>query len=521
MVRDMKHHLPAEFRERLRKTPPSLIILLSGVFIGTFLAGSISMAFWPKVYTASTTIEIQPIDHAEISAEMGKRFRSRRFLNTQADIIGSKNFLVKVAWENGLAQKWKASSSKTSSMLTRATTVNRRGNRIDVTFKSSRPREAIEITNLIGTAYLDHWRNLHKDRYTEVYRQVEKDFEDFQADAAVKLAAFRLLNESDSTEEDMERARAELQALKEENAIFENSLSSIDREKTLVSSAARVTIPASMDTLDHGVNLQSGFLFVFFVSLLATLSVGAVAYHRASSPVASIPEISRTVSRANLLLIPEKNGDFTQRNASFEKIKNRIIQLKPHPGVSVTLLPCQTEVDISPIACEMASSMALDGLSTILVEGDLKSPSIHTVFNAAQHPGISDFLRGDFDLQETVVKTSINNLWIMPGGAPCENSRELLSEARMNELLKELTERFDIVIVSSPAIISSVDPLILIGKTELTFLCCESGHTPKELLVRSRKAILQSGGTFAGLVLNSVKHLTYRRYHAKQVLGIR
>ena len=517
----MKHHLPAEFREHLRKTPPSLIILLAGVFVGTFLAGAISMAFWPKIYTASTSIEIQPIDEDEISPEMRKRFRSRRFLNTQADIIGSKNFLVKVAWENGLAQKWEASSSKTSSMLTRATTVKRRGNHIDIAFKSNRPKEAIEISNLIGQAYLHHWRNLHKDRYTEVYRQVEKDFEDFQADAAVKIAAFRLLNESEATEEDMEKARVELQALKEENAIFENSLSSIDREKTLVSSAARVTVPASMDTLDHGVNLHSGFLFVFFVSLLTTLSVGAVAYHRASRLVASIPEISRTVSGANLLLIPEKTGDFAQRNASFEKIKNRIMQLKPHPGVSVTLLPCQTEVDISPIACEMASSMALDGLSTILVEGNLKSPSIHTVFNAAQHPGISDFLRGEFDLQESVVKSSINNLWIMPGGAPCEDSRELLSEVRMNELLKELSERFDIVIINSPAIISSVDPLILIGKTDLTFLCCESGHAPKELLVRARKAILQSGGTFAGLVLNSVKSRAYQRYSAKQALGTR
>lgn len=517
----MKHHLPAEFRERLRKTPPSLIILLSGVFIGTFLAGAISMAFWPKVYTASASIEIQPIDDEEISADMRKRFRSRRFLNTQAEIIGSKNFLVKVAWENGLAPKWEASSSKTSAMLTRATTVKRRGNRIDISFKSNRPNEAIEISNLIGTSYLNHWRNLHKDRYSDVYRKVEKDFEDFQADAAVKLAAFRLLNESDATEEDMEQARVELQALKDENSVFENSLSAIQREKTLVSSAARVTVPASKITLDHGVNLQSGFLFVFFISFLATLSVGAVAYHRASSPVASIPEISRTVSGANLLLIPEKTGDFAQRNASFERIKNRIIQLKPHPGVSVTLLPCQIEVDSSPIACEMASSMALDGLSTILVEGNLKSPAIHTVFNAAQHPGISDFLRGEFELQETVVKSSINNLWIMPGGAPCENSRELLSEERMNQLLKDLTERFDIVIVNSPAIISSLDPLILIGKTDLTFLCCESGYTPKELLVRSRKAILQSGGTFAGLVLNSVKSRTYQRYRTKKTLSIR
>lgn len=443
------------------------------------------------------------LSKAEINAY---RFNSRRFLKTQASIIRSQGFITRIAGELGLPKRWDMTNRKTSSILKSSTKVSRnyRNREIIVEFSSKTPAQAVEIANAIANSYVDHWKNLHSDRYDEMVKNIQNDHRQFKSAVAVKLAALDVLESDKTSTDDLARTKAELAELRVRNATFESQIEKINLHKLVISSSARIDEKASMDNVTYGAKIGAGFAFLLWMAVLGTSSSVAYQYIRTNTRT-SIADIAKAVSPPILTLFPRSHLSFSEMTGPFEKLRDGILSIFPVPeGVAIASVPCLVNEDASPVTCELAKVLAAGGHTTLVIEGNLKEPMIHHTFNASPHPGVSDYLLGEMEMKETVVKTRYENLWIMPGGTLREDTTALLSNGKMVELIKDAKSRFDFVIFNGAPILKTVDSLILIGESNMTFLCTEAGKAPNDVLTKARFAIDQAGGKLAGLVLTEV-----------------
>jgi len=510
----MKHHFPKDLYTQIRPSSSHLKIL-GGVFCAAILLGCLSLPFWPRVHRATVTLAIRPEKPDALSeARMtGLQFDSRSFLNTQASIINSQIFLTRVAGELGLAKRWDQSNRRVCSILKNSIGVKTRFSEreIEITYSSPNSAEAVEIANAVGNSFLQHWRNNYNDRYAEMIDGLAGDHQEFKSAVAIKLAALHVMETGNVSSDELQKTKAELADLKVKNALFESRISKIKYEQNVVSSAARITRNAASDRLSFGPRIGAGIMLMVMMALLATSATATFLFLKSRRRV-SITDIARSVSPHTLALFPKtihgEKGfvDPAHSRESFEVLRDRILELCPNPeGVTIAMVPCLLSDDASTIASELAKLLAEGGHPTLLIEGNLKAPRVHGYFDASPHPGVSEFLTGELSMCETVVKTSFNRLWMMPGGTVCENTAQLLVNEKMKELIAEARSRFDFVIFNGAPMMSAIDSLILISESDLTFLCADAGKATREMLIKTRHAVDQSGGKIGGLILTGVE----------------
>jgi exopolysaccharide/PEP-CTERM locus tyrosine autokinase len=135
------------------------------------------------------------------------------------------------------------------------------------------------------------------------------------------------------------------------------------------------------------------------------------------------------------------------------------------------------------VASNLAISVALNiNRHVLLVDCDLRRPSIHTRFGFDDVPGLSDYLLHGMKLQDLLVRTSVDKLTILPGGQPPDNPSELLSSERMSELLNEATERYQdrLIILDSPPPTLTAETSVLARWVEGVVIVVKQGKTPGE-----------------------------------------
>lgn len=177
--------------------------------------------------------------------------------------------------------------------------------------------------------------------------------------------------------------------------------------------------------------------------------------------------------------------------------RNRLLRLPTGDCALFTLMPVQGAEPISEAVANLACVLADAGKATLLIDADFRQPTLHRHFDAAQHPGLSDYLSGEMRLEETVVRSRHANLWFMPTGPLHADPGCLLNGRRMSDLLWELKRRFDVVLLVSPSIHEISDAGILAGLADYTLLGTPYwGHSLRQL--RETKTALETLGAACG-----------------------
>ena len=153
----------------------------------------------------------------------------------------------------------------------------------------------------------------------------------------------------------------------------------------------------------------------------------------------------------------------------------------------------------------LASAYALGGLRTVLVEADLRRPSLHRVFGMVGTRGLTTAIVGDVPLTEAIMHTETRNLSVLVAGAIPPNPVELLGSDQMTDLLERLERMFDIVIVDSPPLVPVADPAALAGRCDGVVIVARAGKTDKRRLVDSARVVERAGGRLLGVVLNFLR----------------
>jgi succinoglycan biosynthesis transport protein ExoP len=155
-----------------------------------------------------------------------------------------------------------------------------------------------------------------------------------------------------------------------------------------------------------------------------------------------------------------------------------------------------------------AAAFCVEGLKTIVVEADLRRPSLHKLFpDLADRdtPGLSDFLAGNETLDAVVRSAPVENLSILFAGRQSPNPAELLASKSFPRLIETLLERFDRVICDSAPINAVSDTLTLIAAVQHVCLVVRPEKTPKKAIARACHLVDKAGGKLAGFLLNRVK----------------
>jgi capsular exopolysaccharide synthesis family protein len=149
--------------------------------------------------------------------------------------------------------------------------------------------------------------------------------------------------------------------------------------------------------------------------------------------------------------------------------------------------------------------LAQKGVRVLLMDADLRRPSVHKTLGMGPRSGLSNVLTGSATVQQTITTSPIlPNLFIMPAGTPPPNPAELLASSNMRDLIMELRTQFDHIVIDTPPTLSVTDAVVLSPRADAAILVIRSGQTTKQALRRARDILMQVNAHVAGVLLNAV-----------------
>lgn len=139
----------------------------------------------------------------------------------------------------------------------------------------------------------------------------------------------------------------------------------------------------------------------------------------------------------------------------------------------------------------------------VVVDCDFRNPTLHKIFGVSNN-GMSNCIAMGLYLDDVLVETSVQGLWVIPAGPIAPNPSELLGSDRMSELLKELCEQFDYVLIDTPPIMPVTDAAVMASKVDGVIMLIESGLVAPSIAKDAKTRLEQAGAHILGAVLNKV-----------------
>ncbi|MGL5577305.1 MAG: CpsD/CapB family tyrosine-protein kinase [Sarcina sp.] len=157
----------------------------------------------------------------------------------------------------------------------------------------------------------------------------------------------------------------------------------------------------------------------------------------------------------------------------------------------------------STTAGNLAISLGMDSKNVLLIDCDLRKPSIHKKFKLSNTKGLTEVILGKVKLLETVQAYS-GHLDILTSGKIPPNPSEMLGSSNMQRLLNELKEHYDYIILDAPPVLAVTDAQILGTKADGAIFVVKSGVAKKEQILQAKNQLDKVKVQIVGTVLNAI-----------------
>lgn len=192
--------------------------------------------------------------------------------------------------------------------------------------------------------------------------------------------------------------------------------------------------------------------------------------------------------------------------ASLDKPVKTVLVTSPGPreGKSLT-------------AANLALTMTQAGVKVLLVDADLRRPTVHRLFGYRKHPGLSELIADDLSGMEKFVRnTYADNLYVLTCGNTTPNPVEVLGSEKMKKLIEQAKNQFDVVLFDSPPLVAMADASVLGVELDTTLLVLQAGQTKRRFADQARELLQRLDIKVSGAVLNNIdysKQYGYYRYY--------
>jgi capsular exopolysaccharide synthesis family protein len=201
----------------------------------------------------------------------------------------------------------------------------------------------------------------------------------------------------------------------------------------------------------------------------------------------------------------------------YKMLRERIKRLRAESGMRNFCVTSPVKNDgKTTVAVNLAAALSLDYEErVVLIDGDLRAPSVHRYFNLEPSPGLTEYLSSNShgSVTSLVRQTFLGGLRVLPAGRPTDFSSELLAKEKMKQVLDEIRDEFPghMVIVDSPPVLSTPDPLVLARQLDGVLMVIRAGKTPRDYLTKALQSL--NSEKLMGVVLNGADQGISSKYY--------
>lgn len=225
-------------------------------------------------------------------------------------------------------------------------------------------------------------------------------------------------------------------------------------------------------------------------------------------------EIQKKTKEASGRKLIEASKPQSLAAEQYRSIRTSLNFTMPDSNIKTILFTsAEKEEGKSTTACNMAITYAESGKKVLLVDADMRRPTLHHTFGISSGSGFSSLLMQEGELLDTVKRSGMIGLDLLLCGHVPANPAELLGSAALDRLMYEMKKHYDLVIFDSPPILTVADSKLLANKCDGTVLVVSSGKSDKKSVVKAKDALITSKASILGVVLNNYKLEKNQNYY--------
>ncbi|PAD22641.1 capsular biosynthesis protein [Terribacillus saccharophilus] len=237
------------------------------------------------------------------------------------------------------------------------------------------------------------------------------------------------------------------------------------------------------------------------------------------------------------LLIRDKLGESTvaKRKKQFKtNVRSLITKFNPKSPISEQYRTIRTNIEFASVDATMRSLLvtssgpsegkssttanlavvfAQQGKKVLLIDADLRKPTVHYTFKLDNRAGLSTVLVGEKPLEEATKETDVPNLDILTCGPIPPNPSELLGSNAMKQLIKKAQETYDMVIFDTPPVLAVTDAQILANTCDGALIVVRSEQTEYDAIQKAKELLEPAHAKLLGIVLNDVAQKKSNTYY--------
>ena len=255
------------------------------------------------------------------------------------------------------------------------------------------------------------------------------------------------------------------------------------------------------------VGLVVGVGLAFFIEYLDTSvktiddverSLGAPVVGVIPQNVGSLLEEGPDSPHAEAYRVLRTNVLFTRKDETFNTIT--IVSGGAGEGKSTTLF-------------NLAVVFAQNGNRVLIIDSDLRRPSMHKFLKVSNSQGLTNVLLGQNKLEEVIQTSSLPTLDFLPSGKLPSSSMGILSSQQMKDLIAEVKRRYDFVFFDSPPIMGVSDAVVLASEVDISLQVIQYRKYPQAMTLRAKQMVAKVGGYLVGIVLNNINMSQDENYY--------
>jgi len=227
--------------------------------------------------------------------------------------------------------------------------------------------------------------------------------------------------------------------------------------------------------------------------------------------VKTIDDVERTLQTTVLGVIPQNIGHILDEGSESPHAEayrvlrtNLLFSRKDDKLNTICVVSAGAGEGKTTTAFNLATVFAQSGQRVLLVDSDLRRPTLHKLMHISNNLGLTGYLLKQNTLEEVIQTTSLPTLDFMPSGKLPSSSLGILSSPQMKDLIAELKQRYDFVFFDSPPIMGVSDASILASDVDLTLQVIQYRRYPQPMNIRAKQLIEKVGGNLIGIVLNNI-----------------